>query len=114
MTANGSTDAASTGSAENAQAAAPQSTSAPAKMKGIRRRGAPWSSSSTSQGWPAAAAAKETPTDQPIVIWSRMFSSVFSPMPLTLQRSSTVLNGPFDSRYAMIFCAFDGPIPEMV
>lgn len=98
MAMRGRAQAPSAGSVKNTAAAAPQSRSAPAKMKGIRRRGAPGSSSSTSQGCPAAVDVKEAANDQPTLIWLRMLSSVLAPMPLTLQRSSTVLNGPFDSR----------------
>src|SRR6185503_11394509 len=56
---------------------------------------------------PAPAAAHLEPT----VIRSLIFSNVFSPMPVTLSRSSTFLNGPFFSRYSTIRCAYDGPIP---
>src|SRR3989338_10464227 len=41
----------------------------------------------------------------------RIFATDLSPKPLTFFRSSTVVNGPFFSRYAMIASAFFGPTP---
>ncbi len=47
----------------------------------------------------------------PIVRYFRIFSSLFEPIPLIANKSSTLLNAPYDFRISRILSAVDGPIP---
>src|SRR3989338_1015871 len=58
-------------------------------------------------GLPSFLAVATSSTVSP----ERIFAIDSSPKPLTFFRSSTVVNGPFFSRYAMIASAFFGPTP---